>query len=257
MAQEIVLFWLVLAGLLAVDNCALVPQGGDHLRFGRRGVLGYDPGTRLQARQRDLVLLNPLNPFDRIVFTQSCIGSPLPAQWRAGRQLVQRGLRAANGLSWLGVAYLAVLAALALASLRIHFAAVLALLALAHLGVWLAALWLLLRHRRALQLGGGRVFSLALEALLVPGYLINLGKRVWYRHRIEVPGLALGLRQLARMSAGDEQEFYRHRLRQRLDEVAMALGLEAADDEADAPGGQAWLREARRCLTTSTAPAGS
>lgn len=269
MAHEIALFWLVLAGLLFFDNLVLVPAGGDHLRFGRKGKLHYDPGARLEARRRDLVLLNPLNPFDRIALTQRCIGSLTRGQWRSSVRQVKQTLSAVNQLSVLGSIYLLILALLAAASLKFYFGAVLLALAVAHGSTWLLALWVLVRARKALGLGASRISMLAFECLLVPGYLVNLGKRVWFKHTLDLPGLTLGLRQLKRMKDEEEQALYHLRLSQRLEEVAGAMGLgegpnrpsttEQGGATAAAPHTtlRAWFQEARHCLTTSAAVAGS
>jgi len=286
LAHEIALFWLVLAGLLFFDNLVLVPAGGDHLRFGRKGRLRYDPRSRLEARHRDLILLNPLNPFDRIALTRRCIGKLTPVQWRSSVRLVKDSLGAANRLSMLGSIYLLMLGLLAVASMKLYFGSVLLALSAAHLSTWLLALWVLVRDRKALQLSTSRASALAVEAMLVPGYLVNLGKRVWLKHELDIPGLTLGLRQLKRMSPCEDQELYHLRLTQRLDEVALAMDLaedpgrtkttegagtsteEGSAQEVRAGQGaeaasfchltlREWLQDARQCLTTSAPAAGS
>ena len=264
MAHEIALFWLVLAGLLFFDNLVLVPAGGDHLRFGRKGKLHYDPGARLEARRRDLVLLNPLNPFDRIALTQRCIGSLTRAQWRSSVRRVKASLGAVNHLSALGSVYLLMLILLAAASLKFYFGAVLLALGVVHASTWLLALLVLVCERKALQLSASRLSLLAFESLLVPGYLVNLGKRVWFKHALELPGLTLGLRQLKRMKDENEQALYHLRLSQRLDEVVLAMGLgeDRASNRAEATAApettlKTWVQEARHCLTTSAPAAGS
>ena len=285
MISEITLFWLVLAGLLFIDNIVLVPAGGDHLRFGLRGRLRYDAGSRIQALRGDMVLLNPLNPFDRIALTQRCVGSVTASQWRESRRMLKASLGATNQLSVLGSVYLLMLFFLSVASLEVYFGSILLTLGVAHLGAWLLAMWTLLRAKVALGLENARIFALALEALLVPGYLINLGKRVWFKNQLDLAGLTLGLRQLKRIPPGGDFDLYHLRLTQRLAEVAdaldlndyperevLAIGASSLTNSSSKPasavqqgnldvtsssGLKTWLREARQCLEKSAQVTGS
>jgi hypothetical protein len=247
--QEILLFWAVLGGLLFIDNGVLLPPGGDCLRFGRVGRLRYDLGLRIEVLRRDLVLLNPFNPFDRVVATTRSIGPLNVAAFGRSARQVRDGQRGANALSWLGSGYLALLVLLGAASLVTPFGWVLAVLAVGHLMFWLASFAVLLRYRVGLCLSMGRVASLAVEAVLVPGYLVNLGKRVWFRRSFDLPAATLGLRQVLRIRDEPAQDLQRLRLGRRLDEIAQSLDLD--------PAAQQWFAEARQCLTTSVPPAGS
>jgi hypothetical protein len=220
--HEIALFWLVLAGFLFVDNLVLVPRGGDFLGFGARGRLDYRPGVRFQLRGRDLVVLNPLNPFDRVALTRRAMGFVSGEQLKAARKKVRDTLPVLNTLSCLGCGYLVVLLALASVSFRVHFGQVLAVLLAVHLAVWVAALLVLTAHRGALQLTRRQALAASLEALFVPGYLVNLGKRVWYRQVLDLPAMALGIRQLRRTRDAAQRELYAFNLATRLDELAGA-----------------------------------
>lgn len=287
MQNDIVLFWIVLAGLLFIDNFVLVPRGGDYLKFGRTGRLNYAPGTRLQARGRDMVLLNPLNPYDRLALTKRSIGPLTPDNLRSSQKLVRDTLGAINLLSLVGSGYLIVLLLLAVLSMWAYFGLVLAFLAGAHVLAWSACLTVIAKHRQVLRLSRPQAFSLSAEALLVPGYLVNLGKRVWLRQSLDLPALTLGLWQLRRMPVDSARELYADRLARRLDDVAFELSLEDASAECESaaseptqsplrvstpPAGQfapssptspqpqqvleVWLTNARRCLTTLVPPAG-
>ncbi len=248
--QEILLFWAVLAGLLFIDNGVLVPPGGDCLRFGRAGRLRYDAGGRIEVRRRDLVVLNPFNPFDRAVLTPRSIGALSAVAYRSSLREVREGQRGANLLSWIGSGYLVALVLLGAASLAaVYFGVVLAVLAAMHLGAWLASLAVMLRFGPRLGLSGGRVASLMVEALFVPGYLVNLGKRVWFKRSVELPALTLGLKQLGRLRDEHGIELERLRLARRIDDIAQSLELDAT--------AQHWFEEARQCLKTSVPPAGS
>lgn len=282
MAYEIFLFWAVLAGLLCVDNLVLLPSGGDYLRFSRSGRWGYDPGFRLQARQRELILLNPLNPFDRLAATNRTIGELEPSMLRVANRQMRSTLHHVNILSWVGSGYLLVLNGLAAASIWFYFGDVLLALLLVHLLTWVAAVSLLVVSRETLCLTRFRVFSLAIEAGLVPGYLVNLGKRVWYRRALNLPALTLGLRQLRRMPIDSARELYAMQLSRRLDDVGFDLNIDDdspnepnASEPTEVPGRisvtdskqtatastthaetqrealRDWLKEARLCLATS------
>ena len=147
------------------------------------------------------------------------------------------------------------LLALLVLSFQLHFGVVLAALGLWHLLAWGCGLTLLLRHRAALRLSGGQVFTLAAEALFVPAYTLNLGKRVWFRHRLDLPALTLGLWCLKRMPEAPAKALYAHQLAERLDDWALDLDNDPA--HAQPSWQRPWLKEARACLTASTPRAGS
>lgn len=282
------LFWAVLLGLLCVDNLVLLPSGGDYLRFSESGRWWYDPGFRLQACQRDLILLNPLNPFDRLTITNCAIGDLEPSMLRVANRQMHSTLHTVNLLSWVGSGYLLVLTVLGAASIWFYFGDILLALMLVHILTWIAAVALLVISRETLCLTRFRVFSLALEACLVPGYLVNLGKRVWYRRTLNLPALTLGLRQLHRMPIDSVRELYAMQLSRRLDDVGFDLNIDDdsptnlnASEPIETPGpvsgndskqtitastSQAelqrealrnWLKEARLCLATSAQVDGS
>lgn len=253
MSNEVALFWAVLAGFLFADNLVLVPRGGDFLRFGRRGWLRYQPGVRFQARGRDLVLLNCFDPFDRIALTSRSAGASSAHELHGGLRRLRRALPALNIASWIGCGYLVALLPLVVLSTQWHFASVLAALVAVHLLAWGALLALLIGARARLQLGSYACFVLVAEALFVPAYTINAGKRIWYRQQLDLPALTLGLRALKRMPDDDgAKALYAHRLQTRLDELAIDLAI---DEERIAL--QPWFEEARRCLKASAPSAGS
>lgn len=260
MAQEIALFWLVLAGFLLADNLVLVPKGGDYLRFGMKGRLRYDPAIRLEALRRDLVLLNPLNPFDRIALTPRVAGELNAGQLRTARRLVRSSLAPLNRLSWMGTFYLAGLVVLLAFSWSMHFSLILTALAALHLSAWLIGSLIAALHRDGLHLSGARVASLIVEGLFVPAYTLNLGKRAWYKQRLDLPAMSFGLRALKRMPDDADRELYAFRMGKRLD--ALAQEWESAGERAGDPAPLPeklgpWVREARACLTASAPSTGS
>lgn len=252
MPNEIALFWLVAAGFFLFDNLVFVPAGHDMLRFGRKGRLRYSAHKRLEASGREVVLLNPLNLFDRGVLTTHCLGDLRPAAWRTGQRQVRRALPALNAFSWLGSTYLVIALVLAWASFRTDFSLCLLALILAHAVFWLIGLGLLLRRRHDLHLSGHEVFVFAAEALFVPAYLMNMGRRLVSRKQLDMPALGVGLHQLKRLAVGSVQrELLVYQLRERLATLETNLGLELDDTPTSSAHSQQqqWIQKARSCLT--------
>lgn len=262
MPNEIVLFWVVAAGFLIADNLVLLPTGGDFLRFGRSGRMVYVPATRLEAKGRDLVLLNPLNLFHRAAVTTQSLGQVDRNGFRATHRQLARALPSMNLFSHIGYAYMAAAAAMASLSFAVHFGSVLTSFLAVHLVFWTVTAWLLIRRRRALSLSGYEAFVFVVEGLLVPAYTINLGKRLWAKRRLDLPAMTLGIRQARRMQQDAHRELYLQQLQERLnllessspDEdgegLAQVLAMRRNDDPSPAtPGGQsALIKEARACL---------
>jgi len=249
--NDIALFWAVVAAFLVVDNLVLLPRGSDVMRFGFGRSLRYPSAARLQLLGRDLIVLNPLNPFDRLVTTQRSIGPWSASEHRTTLRTLQRSLTGANALSALGLVYLVAVVGLAAVSFHIPFTDVLILLLATHVLAWALALAMLLVARLSLGLSASRLAALAAEALFVPAYTINLGKRVWFRRTLDLPALALGLRDLRRVEDASRRDLLAYELLQRLDAVADELALAPSDAR------HTWIEEARRCLKVSAPSTGS
>lgn len=272
MPSETALFWLVAASFLFFDNLIIVPHGCDLLRFGRRGILRYDAASRLTAAGKEMVLLNPLNLFDRGLVTTECFGDVDPGQWKQGRILVSSALPTLNGFSFLGYAYLILVIVLAALSFRVGFTPALIGFVVLHLVVWVAALVALIARRNQLQLSGAAVLSAAAEALFVPAYLMNLGKRLTYKKRVAISALGLCLRELKRVVDVDDREELTQKLLNRVDMLEMTQGyeldevssgdgspLDACAGDPGVPSSSAliclnvtqqWIKEVRGCLKT-------
>ncbi len=255
--NQVALFWALLLGFLVVDNLVLVRGGSDVLRFGRAGRLRFHARARMHLLGAELIVLNPLNPFDRLLRSSLAAGPLLPQQLRPARRGLRAELPALNALAWLGSAYLLGLAALLLLSLRLPFVLVLGMMLALHGTAWLLASLLLLRHRERLGLEPWSCAALLAEALFVPGYTINLGKRIGYRRVLALPAFAYGLHELKRMPAGDGRELQALRMLERLDEMSFVLDLD--NPRAGSQGASAlqqWRREAKACLTTLASSSG-
>jgi len=250
MAQELALFWLVLLGFLLADSCLLLPAGSEALRLGRGGRPLYRPGLRLQLLRRESVWTNPLNPWDRLLPAPQALGPLAPGQLRRERQRLRPLLRAVAPLHGIGAVYLLGLGLLGLLSWHAHAGLVLASLLALHLLLWGVSSLLVLARRAALGLTGGQAAALLFEALLVPAYTLNLGKRLLRRHPCSLPALGLGLHQwriLSRLQP-EAAALLAVQLRGRLDELELQL----------APGDRTcaqWLVQARQRLGAITAPA--
>ena len=266
MIHEIALFWAVVAGFLVADNFLLIPRGGDFLRFGRSEAFKYEPRSRLEAMGRDLVFLNPLNLFDRVVITSSSVGQINASQFRKARHMVRDALPHLNVFAWVGYVYLLVAVVLAAASFRVAFELVLFAFIGCHAVFWLLTTAMLLTWRHNLALSGYQAFVYAAEALFVPAYNINMSKRLWFRHTLNLPALALGLRQIKSIEDESNREFYVYQMGRRLDDLEAGLeiegpGVRASVDERSENAGAVdsktedaravlkWLKEARSCLT--------
>lgn len=230
MPYEVAFFWLVIGAFLCFDNLIIIPRGCDLLRLGRRGLLRYDSSSRLTAAGREVVLLNPLNLFDRGLVTSRCFGDIEPRLWRQGRFMVVSVLPTLNILSRVGYVYLVFVVGLAYLSFKIGFTPALVAFIGLHLIVWCLCVGVMLAQRRNLQLTGYELLSYAAEALFVPAYLINLGKRLLNKRRVEISALGLGLRTLKQLADEDERSMLAARLNERLEVLEMAQGQEAAPD---------------------------
>jgi hypothetical protein len=229
--SEIVLFWVVAVGFLLADNLVLLPVGADVLRFGRRGRLVYEPGSRLEARGQELIMLNPINLFDRAAVTNRALGKVDGRSFGAARRQIRRSLLLLNVFSWLGYAYLLTAVALASLSFEAHFGSVLVSFLLTHIVFALIASVVLVLRRHDLALSPYQTFVHVVEALLVPAYTINLGKRLWHKQVLNLPAMTLGIRQAKRAKNEAERELLMHQLQERLALMEMNLADEAPKAE--------------------------
>ncbi len=233
-------------------------------------------------RGRDLILLNPLNPFDRLAVTRT-VGGHVPfARLRRAYRSVSQGMSALNTLSWIGCMYLVALLLLIGLSRLAHFSVVLAWLAVAHVLIWLICLVVLVTRRRQLELTPYEVFVLLAEAAFVPAYAVNLSKRLWFRKSLDVPAMAVGLRYAKRIESPSSRELYCLRMSQRLDDIeaeaprcedlqvsggdvnsgqvpnpATRSNTHAKSAAVSAHSQRLWIAEARKCLMTLAPPVGS
>jgi len=181
--------------------------------------------------------------------------------------MVRDALPRLNVFAWVGYVYLLVAMMLAVASFRVPFELVLYAFIGCHTLFWLLTTAMLLAWRHNLALSGYQAFVYAAEALFVPAYNINMSKRLWFRHTLDLPAMALGLRQIKSIGDKSNREFYVYMMGKRLDDLEAGLEIEgpgsrvSVDERSENAGavdyemGEAraalkWLKEARSCLTT-------
>lgn len=226
---DVVLFWLVLCAFLVADNFVLLPEDADYLRFDRQGLFTYEPKARLEIKGRDLVILNPLNLFDRIMVTSHSYEDLIPAQYRAARKALRSEIHRLNVFSMLGTVYLAIVVLLAVACARIAFEWVFLALILTHVLFCILSATLLFRWRNCLGLSRYQTLVLTAEALFVPAYCINLAKRLRYKRVTSLAALPFGLRQAGRMKDLAKREVYVYYLKERIAHIESRLTFQLYD----------------------------
>ncbi len=251
MTFDVALFWLVATGFLLVDNLVFIPAGRDFLYFGRSGTLRYVASRRQEACGREVVFSNPFNFFQRAAITGQILG-PLDAkQYLTVRRKIRAALPILNSLSWLGYGYLGTVAMLFAASFYFTFGFVLSAFLFAHACFWFASSLIVGCSRHKLSVDGYRAAQLMAEALFVPAYCMNMGKRVWYKQELGLPALSFGLRQFTKLVSEDDSELYGYELGQRLTGLEMHFGLGEAISAGDGNGSDRTndcLERARACL---------
>lgn len=258
------LFWLVLLAFMAFDNAVLLPQGVDFLRVGYTGVLRYDARPRITVMARDLVFSNPFHPYDRVLITSRVAGGIDAKAYAVQVRKVRADARVSNRLSHLGAVYCLVLASHLAATALFNGGVVILSLLTWHLALWCVAAALLVSCRAELGLERGRLINLLVEHLLVPGYMPQLGKRFWSNKRLELPALAVGLRQaIHQQRMGAIDALFVHRLRSRLDEVGAYMGRGCGTDVVSPEMNSGlgveltpWFGKAEQCLKTLMQPDG-
>ena len=183
-----------------------------------------------------------------------------PEQLATARDRLRISLPSVNALSTLGSVYLLVLLVLAALTFKVYFGVVLVALAIVHIAFWAASVALMVVRRARLGITGTQLAGLAFEALLVPGYVVNLGKRVWFKQSLDLAAVTVGLRAVRRIPDESTRDLYLHQMARRLDELSFELGVTAeGDDPAEGAGADSthrWFKEARTCLTASARAAG-
>jgi hypothetical protein len=226
--KETLLFWVTLLAFLVFDNLIVVAKGKDCLSISRRGRPYYRSRQRNSFAGRDVVFLNPINLFDRIISTERVtLGED-----------AHRYKRDLNSFAYLGYLYLLYLVANCYLSFVFGFEAVVINLLVGHALIWICAVVFVLLLFRGQELPKGKAISVLVEAFFVPAYLVNLNKKLLRLRDSNICAIRLHIRALKRV-AEDDAELIRYEL---LNQTNAAL-----DEESD-PSKSALLQGFAKCL---------
>ena len=238
--NETLLFWVILSAFLVFDNLIVVSRGKDLLSISRKGKTFYKSRKRNIFAGRDVLFLNPLNLFDRVIIVEMVTLKEDPHRYKKELRSIESLARDLNSFAYLGYMYFIYLAVNCYLSFLFGFEAVVLNLIFGHLAVWICSVVFVLLLFRYQKLPKGGVVSALFEALFVPAYLVDLNKKILRLRYSEISALRLHLRSLKRASFSDT-DLIRHEL---LNQTNAAL-----DDEAD-PAKNQVIREFMKCLKT-------
>lgn len=236
--KETLLFWMMLSAFLVFDNLFVVGRGKDCLSISRKGKPFYKSRQRNTFVGRDVLFLNPLNLFDRVIIVETVTIKEDPYQYKNELRSIESLAIDLNSFAYLGYLYFIYLAVNCYLSFLFGFEAVVLNLIFGHLSMWICSVVLILLVFRYQKLPKEGVVSTLLEALFVPAYLVNLNKKLLRLKHSEISALRLHLRSLKRASLSDA-DLIRHEL---MNQTNMAL-----DDEAD-PSKNEILQRFVKCL---------
>lgn len=236
--KETLLFWVTLAGFLVFDNMLVVARGKDCLSISARGKPYYKSRQRNTFARRNVVFLNPINLFDRVIITELATPKENVNRYKKELRSIETLALDLNPFAYLGYIYFAYLGFNCYLSFLFGFEAVVLNLLVGHLSVWTCSLLLVLMLYRTQDLPKSGVISALFESLFVPAYLVNLNKKILRLRQSEICALRLHIRRLKRTSDADV-ELVRYEL---LIQTISALDDEVDDFKSDALQGFA------RCL---------
>jgi len=236
--KETLLFWVTLLAFLVFDNLIVVAKGKDCLSISRRGRPYYRSRQRNSFAGRDVVFLNPVNLFDRIISTERVTLGEDAHRYKRELRSIESLARDLNSFAYLGYLYLLYLVANCYLSFVFGFEAVVINLLVGHALIWICAVVFVLLLFRGQELPKGKVISVLVEALFVPAYLVNLNKKILRLRESSICALRLHIRALKRV-AEDDVELIRYEL---LNQTNAAL-----DEESD-PSKSALLQGFAKCL---------
>lgn len=236
--NETLLFWVILLGFLVFDNLVVIAKGKDFLSISRHGRPYYKHRQRNSFTGRDVVFLNPINLFDRVISVERVTLNEEKHRYKRELRSIEFLARGLNSLAFLGYLYLLFLVVNCYLSFVFGFEAVVVNLLVGHAFIWMLAAFFVLLHIRAQELPKGKVISLLVEALFVPAYLVNLNKKILLLKDSKICAIRLHIRALKRV-AKDDAELIRYELTNQTN---------AALDEESDPSKIALLQGFAKCL---------
>ena len=222
--KETLLFWVTLSAFLVFDNLIAIARGKDCLSISRRGKPYFKSRQRNTFAGRDVLFLNPLNLFDRVIIVERVTLKEDPHHYKKELRSIESLARDLNPFAYLGYLYFLYLGVNCYLSFLFGFEAVVLYLLVGHMSVWLCSVVFVLLLFRYQDLPRGGVISALFEALFVPAYLVGLNKKILRLRHSKICALRLHIRKLNR-SPMDDVELIRYEL---LNQTNAAL-----DDEAD------------------------
>jgi len=236
--KETLLFWVTLLAFLVFDNLIVIAKGKDCLTISRRGRPYYKSRQRNSFARRDVVFLNPINLFDRVISVERVTLSEDTRRYKRELRLLESLARDLNSFAYLGYLYFLYIIINCYLSIVFSFEAIFVNLLVGHLLIWICAVVFAFLFLRAQELPKGKVVSILVEALFVPAYLVNLNKKFLRLRESDICALRLHIRALKRV-ADDNADLIRYEL---LNQTNAAL-----DEESD-PSKTALLQGFAKCL---------
>jgi hypothetical protein len=236
--NETLLFWVILLGFLVFDNLVVVAKGKDFLSISRYGRPYYKYRQRNSFAGRDVVFLNPINLFDRVISTERVTLHEETHRYKRELRSIESLTRGLNSFAYLGYLYLLFLTSNCYLSFLFGFESVVVILLVGHALIWMLAVSFVLLLLKAQELPKGKVISLLVEALFVPAYLVNLNKKILQLKESRICAIRLHIRALKRVAVEDA-ELIRYEL---INQTNAAL-----DEESD-PSKIALLQGFAKCL---------
>lgn len=227
--KEVLFFWLILSAFLVFDNLVVIARGSDSLSISRHGKSYYKSRQRNTFAGRDILFLNPLNLFDRVIFVERVTLKEDPYLYKKELRSIEFLAKELNPFAYLGFVYFLYLGVNCYISFLFGFETVVLNLLVGHLSVWLCSVVLVLLLFRHQALPKGGVISVLFEAFFVPAYLVNLNKKILRLKHSQICALRLHIRKLKRAPM-DDVELIRYEL---LNQTTAALNDEDDPSKTD------------------------
>lgn len=209
--KETLLFWVTLVAFLLFDNLIALAKGKDFLSINRQGRPYYKSRQRISFAGRDVVFLNPINLFDRVISTERVTLSEDAHRYKRELRSIESLARNLNSFAYLGYFYLLYLAANCYVSFLFGFEAIVLNLLVGHAVFWIGALVFVFLLFRDQDLPRGKVISVLVEAFFVPAYLVNLNKKLLRLRESDICSIRLHIRGVKRI-VDDDKELIRYEL---------------------------------------------
>jgi hypothetical protein len=237
--SETLLFWAMLFAFLIADNIVSLAHSEDFLSITRKGHPLYQSRQRNVFSKKTLIVLNPVNLFDRGVIAQLINDEDDRHTYRSELKSIRRVSARLNLLAYWGYIYLAFLSACAYFSFAYSFEAVVIFLLLGHFFHWCCAAALVWFCRKDLGLAASGVAVCLMEALFVPAYLVNLNKKLLRLKHTPICSLRLHIRKL-KFASSPSKELMQY-------ELGKLLHQEL--ENSSAPDRRLLLKGFLKCLT--------